>query len=66
MTLPAFVDKQGGVAKAAATLGATRQTLYNWLKGGRPSPRFWPRLEESGVEFTRYQTIRVPVSGGGS
>ena len=54
MTLPTFVQTQGGVAQAAATLGASRQTLYNWLRGqARPSPRFWPLLEDVGVEFTR-------------
>ena len=65
MTLPAFIETQGGVAQAAVSLGATRQTLYNWLRGAaRPSPRFWPVLDEAGVEFTRYRTIRVPVTGG--
>ena len=45
----------------ADRVGATRQSVHNWLNGGAPAPRFWPALVALGVGFDRVHVIRLRV-----
>ncbi len=65
MTLQSFVDKKGGVHRAAENLHVTRQTVYNWLSGSvHPSRRFWPRLDAAQIEYVKTEMVQMQYVGG--